>query len=191
MGMSPEHIDSMCAKANGTLGFLKRNLKISSQKIKEAAYNIYVRPILEYASSVWDPHTQQNIDRIEAIQRRAARFVKNRYRNTSSVSKMLEDMKWPPLQNRRRIARLAMLYHIHHDLVSVNAIRSKLLPLPPRKRRGHDKQFNIPQCRTQYQQYSFLPRTIRDWNELPESTVQAETIDTFMSGASEKNFRLR
>jgi hypothetical protein len=141
-----------------------------------------VRPILEYSSSVWDPHTQKNIDRIEAIQRRTACFVKNRYRNTSSVSEMLKDMKWPPLQNR--IARLAMLYRIHHDLVSVNAIRT--LPLPPRKRQGHDKQFNIPQCRTQYQQYSFLPRTIRDWNELPKSTIKAETIETFMSRASEQ-----
>ena len=70
-----EHIDSMCAKANGTLGFLKRNIKISSQKIKEVAYNTYVRPILEYASSVWDPHTQKNIDGIEAIQLPASRRI--------------------------------------------------------------------------------------------------------------------
>ena len=33
-------------------------------------------------------------------------------------------------------------------------------------------------CRTQYQQYSFLPRTIRDWND-PE-VMEAKTIDTFV-----------
>ena len=35
-------------------------------------------------------------------------------------------------------------------------------------------------CRTQYQQYSFLPRTIRDWNDLPQEVIEAKTIDTFV-----------
>ena len=62
-------------KANKTLGFLKRNLKISSRKIKEMAYKSCVRTALEYACTVWDPHTQQPIDRIEATQHQAACFV--------------------------------------------------------------------------------------------------------------------
>ena len=41
-------------------------------KVKALAYNTFVRPQL-YASSVWAPHTHCNIDRIEAVQLRAAR----------------------------------------------------------------------------------------------------------------------
>ena len=37
---------------------------------------------------------------------------------------------------------------------------------------------------TQYQQYSFLPRTIRDWNDLQQEVTEAKTIDTFVSRAS-------
>ena len=48
-----------------------------------------VRAIIEYASTVWDPHTQSNISQIEAVQRRAARFVKGDYR-TSSTSQILK-----------------------------------------------------------------------------------------------------
>ena len=66
-----EHINNVCIKANKTLGFLKRNLKICSRKIKEMAYKSCVRPALEYACTVWDPYTQQYIDHIEAIQRQA------------------------------------------------------------------------------------------------------------------------
>ena len=69
------HINNIVSKANSTLGFLRRNLKISSRRVKEQAYKSFVRPILEYACSVWDPHTQKQIDKIEAVQRRAARFV--------------------------------------------------------------------------------------------------------------------
>ena len=36
-----------------------------------------LRPILEYAFSVWDPHTTANIQKFESVQRRAARFCLN------------------------------------------------------------------------------------------------------------------
>ena len=49
---------------------------------------------MEYAATVWDPLTQANIDSMEAIQRRAARFVLRRYRNTSSISNMIDELRW-------------------------------------------------------------------------------------------------
>ena len=48
-------------KANSIIGLLRRNLRIPSQTIKTHAYQSLVRPHLEYASTVWDPHTQKNI----------------------------------------------------------------------------------------------------------------------------------
>ena len=57
---------------------------------REKAYLVFVRPLLKYTSSVWDPYyTKRNIKKIEAIQRRAACFILNRYHNNSSVSAML------------------------------------------------------------------------------------------------------
>ncbi|KAL8583755.1 hypothetical protein ACOMHN_000376 [Nucella lapillus] len=46
-----DHINNIVSKANKTLGFLRRNLKISSRSVKEQAYKAFVRPILEYASN--------------------------------------------------------------------------------------------------------------------------------------------
>ena len=46
------HVGNICTKANRTLGFLRRNI---SRDVKEMAYKGLVRPILEYASPVWDP----------------------------------------------------------------------------------------------------------------------------------------
>jgi hypothetical protein len=53
----------------------RRNLKISSISIKEQAYKTLVRPLVEYASPVWDPHHQTDIRKLECVQRRAAMFV--------------------------------------------------------------------------------------------------------------------
>ena len=87
-----KHINSITNKANQSLGFLKRNLKIKSSAVKSHAYKAFVRPKLEYASAVWDPHTRTQINQIEKVQRRAARYVTNRYHNTSSVTDMLQNL---------------------------------------------------------------------------------------------------
>ena len=125
------HINNTASKANRTLGFLRRNLKISSSAIKDRAYKVFVRPILEYASSVWDPYTQKSIDKLEAVQRRAARFVLNRYHNTSSVNLMLDSLGWPSLEQRRKIPRLGVMYKICSGLVQCPIIKTKLVPPPP------------------------------------------------------------
>ena len=174
-----KHINNVCVKANKTLGFLRRNLKISAIKLKETAYKTYVRPILEYAATVWNPFSAKHIDRLEAVQRRAARFVVNRYHNRSSVSEMIDRLQWPSLQQRRKSSRLIMLYKIINDYIKINTPSIK--PAPTRQRRGNQHQLCQLRCRTSYRQHSFLPETIRDWNELPEDVAGAATLDTFMS----------
>ena len=73
------HISNVCNKANRTLGFFRRNLFSCPQDVREAAYKGLVRPILEYGSSVWDPHYEGLIDDLEKVQKRAARFVTRNY----------------------------------------------------------------------------------------------------------------
>ena len=73
------HVNNITKKANSTLAFLRRNIQNCPQRTKTQAYNTFVRPSLEYASTVWDPHTQANINKVESIQRRVARFVTNNY----------------------------------------------------------------------------------------------------------------
>ena len=55
----------MTAKANQSLGFIKRNLKVHSPAIKEHAFKTLVRPKLEYCNTIRDPHTQQQKLQIE------------------------------------------------------------------------------------------------------------------------------
>jgi hypothetical protein len=55
-----QHTNNIVANANKSLGFLKRNLKTSNTNIKSQAYLSLVRSKLEYACSVWDPHTAEH-----------------------------------------------------------------------------------------------------------------------------------
>ena len=76
------------------LGFLSRNLKVASTKIK-LSYKAMVHPLIKYANTVWEPHCSKHISSIEDVQGRAARFVLNghRIRSSSSVEDMLHQLK--------------------------------------------------------------------------------------------------
>ena len=112
-----EHISAITGKANSSLGFLRRNLYNCPEQIKTWAYYSLVRPHLEYECLVWDPHTQphtqKNIQSIEIVQRRAARFVKKcTQRTPGTITSLLEELKWPSLEQRRKQTRLTNLYTI-------------------------------------------------------------------------------
>ena len=105
------HIRNVCSKANRTLGFLRRNVFSCPQDVKEAAYKNMVRPILEYGSTVWDPHCDGLNDELENVQKRAARFVTGNYSyETGSMTGILEELKWETLQKRTKDNRLILLY---------------------------------------------------------------------------------
>ena len=116
---------------------------------------------------------------MQLIQRRAARYVLHRHRNTSSVGEMLDTLKWPSLQQRRQDTRLNMLYKIKNNLVKVRT--DELQPLTARARRTNSLAFQRITCNSNLKLNSFFPRTIRDWNTLPEEVVTAPSVQAFGS----------
>ena len=73
------HVDRITANANRSLGYIKRNIKTKSPRIREMAYQSLVRPKLEYASAVWDPHTKDKTQKVEMVQRHAVRWTLSDY----------------------------------------------------------------------------------------------------------------
>ena len=173
-----QHIGNITNKANKTLGFIRRNIKISSPQIKAQAYKTLVRPIVEYSSSVWNPYTETNIYKLEMVQRRAARFVLNSYHNTASVSNMINHLNWKTLQTRRKEASLVMFYKIVYGLVFIPA-QPYLTPITKESRLHHNLSFIIPYSKQDYHLYSFFPNTIRAWNALPQHIVNTTELETF------------
>ena len=93
-----QHISEISSKATKKLGFLRRNLAFFHLGVlKEVAYKTLVRPKLEYAGPILSPYSKLQINQVEKVQRTAARWTCRRWRNTSSVGEMLDELEWPSL----------------------------------------------------------------------------------------------
>ena len=165
-----KHISNICLKANRSLGLLRRNLSKCPQNVKETAYKGLIRPVLEYAGCVWDPACANLQQELEKVQNRAARFVASNYNyEPGSMTATLDALGWKSLKLRRREARLILLYK---GLNGEANIPINDLIKPNRKCKSHhDLTFRTLYARTECFKSSFLPNTVRDWNNLPAQVI--------------------
>ena len=112
-------------------------------------YTTLVHPVMEYATTVWAPHTAPNCNKLEQVQQSAARFTCCKYERTASATSMLNELKW-----ESNSQRLTMFYRM-----PVQPSRSK--------RSGHDQMYQVPYARIDVFKHSFFPATVRMWNSLP------------------------
>lgn len=148
-----EHIDNITKKANSTRAFIQRNLQHCPRNTKATCYTTLVRPLVEYACTVWDPHTALNIQKLEAVQRRSARFVMNNYSQTtcSSVTSMLNTLQWTSLEDHQAKNKAIIMYRIVHGLVAIPT--TELNPMMTTAR-FHTTRFLNPYARTLLYQHS-------------------------------------
>ena len=69
------HCKSIVSRATRSLNCLRRSMFGCGREAKYMAYRALVRPILEYAAVVWCPYTMKDINLLESLQGRAARWI--------------------------------------------------------------------------------------------------------------------
>ena len=173
------------AKAQRNLNLLRRNLHGCSQVTRERGYKGLVRPVLEYASCAWDPYTGVQINQLEAVQRKAARFVTGQHSREASVTGLMEQLQCRTVQERRLVARLAMFFKIVRGKAACQ-IPEDLPKTAPNNRASHPEQYHIPRTRVEMFKYSYFPRTIRVWNILHADTIKTTDKDIFKNAIQEK-----
>ena len=75
-----------------------------------------------YASAVWNPTGPLNIGlrtELEAVQRKAARFVQNDWSWKSSPTAMVNELKWMSTDQHRKIASLMLLHKIINKKIAI------------------------------------------------------------------------
>ena len=169
------HINEVIKKSNKTLGFIKRNFYKCNKNIKLKCYLTLVRPVLEYASSVWDPSTKENIKKLEQIQKRAVRFITGEYSKLTRVTPLVKSLNLETLEERRQKGKVLIIYKALNDNLEIK--HNSLISSSERHRSKNT--FLIPYARTNSYKFSFFPSGIRAWNGLPEQTRKTNTLTSF------------
>ena len=105
------HIEVACSKAKRILGLLYRRFYgLADCRTIIQLYLSTVRPHLEYASSLWDPHTQKDITALERVQKFACKIATKHW--NCEYQQLLETCAIPSLAERRTKLKLYQLYNI-------------------------------------------------------------------------------
>ena len=176
------HCQSTLLKANKTLGLLRRTLSPCSKDVKARAYQALVRPQLEYGAEAWNPYSSTTIQRLEQVQKAAARFVYRDYRRSTSASALVLSLHWDLLHTRRLLAQSTMLFKIHYSYVNIS-LPAIIIPASYLGRHDNNLKYAVPAATIDPYKFSFFPRTIRVWNQLPCAAVNATSVAAFQEAA--------
>ena len=170
---------SLISSCKQTLSFIRRNLPKAPSKVKEQCYKSLVRPKLEYACPVWDPHHKIHINNIEKVQRAAARFVTGNYRMESGNTLInLKNLGWDTLEERRLQTKLTIFQKGRLGDIDIPTDHL-ILNTRPTRRGGGGLSYQKEISRVDTYKYSFYPSTTRLWNQLPTNVKSCTKIDHF------------
>lgn len=177
-----EHIHNITVSATKVLSSMRAvKYKLKRNTINQI-YISYMRPILEYASVVWDGCTEYEKRSLELLQFEAARVVTGLTRSVS-IHLLTKEIGWVPLSDRRKIQKLITVFKAKQGLIPSylrNIFPNIVSETTDYPLRNNDNYTTIAR-RTQVFNNSFIPSSTALWNSLDASIRNAESLNIFKS----------
>lgn len=182
------HIESVLNKSYKNLGFILRISKPFRQSLTyKILYNSYVRSNLEFACSIWNPHFNNHINRLERVQKKFVKALEFRTGNTYiSYYNSLKRHNVQSLVDRRNCVDSVLLCKLLQGHLDVPLLLSKIYFRVPRRRERACKKrdlFYITRCKTAYANNTFTRRACRLFND----NIKLKDFDLF----SDKLYKLK
>lgn len=169
------HIDKITGMANQRLRFVQRIFRNCPQKVKETGYLSLVRPLVEYCSTIWNPYRVGQVQEIEMVQRRAARFVMGNYKRDQSVTQMIQGLQWDSLRSRRE-AQCMGLFGKFVTSENFNLVEEIFKRNHRGGRHCHSNPLMEIHARSDPYYWSYFLHAIRRWNSLPKDSLKLQEI---------------
>lgn len=163
------HIEYVTKKSLQKLHFLLRNLHSQDVHFLTSMYTTYVRPYLEFSSSIFNPIYKYQITKIEKVQKLATRMICNRNSRTKNLDYKgrLAYLNLHSLENRRiatDITEFRKIFLNFSYLNTHNITTPLLLSKNPRTKWSH---FRYPIQKTKIKIQTFFNRSLSYFHKLP------------------------
>ena len=169
------HIQFIVAKARKRASLILKCFASRDPKLLIRAFTVYVRPLLEYASSIWSPTAVGLIELLESVQRR---FSKCLYGcQTLCYRDRLKFLNIESLEVRRLRFDLVLTYKIIFGLIDLD--RSNIFTINNNPTRGHQYKILLEHGSLDVRRNYFACRVAKVWNSLPCSIICFRSLSTF------------
>jgi hypothetical protein len=174
------HILRISGKAAKCVGLMRRACRELPRSCLENLYTTMVRPILEYGGVLFDGSPEIHTKPLDKVQREAALVCTGAYRHTKTTY-LMNELGWNSLQTRRTMQKLGLMYRIQHNIAPqylIQACPPLVGTLTNYNLRNADN-IILPQGRLSSYFNSYMPSTIRLWNNLDPSLKNRPSLDSF------------
>ena len=173
-----KHVEQITKRATKQAGLIFRRFYAhsSSESIKQL-YVSFVRPHLEYAAPVWDPHCNSHINALERVQKFSLRMSYKAW--DEEYDNLLSRANLQPLAKRRKFLKVCYLYQIINGTSNFPNSPIVRRNMDPRLRSSESQQLCQPFARTNAYHHSFFPHTISIWNSLPAPVHRCSSLPVF------------
>ena len=146
------------------------------------AYVTYVRSILEYGRSTWNPYLLKHINLVEGVQRFFTKRILCRSRiQFTSYQDRLYKLNIHSIEFRRMETDMVLTYKIIHNIIDLPMNKFFQFQANPYSTRSHQYCLAVKTANTEFQKNFFGCRVVPAWNRLPNSIVQSPTATIFRS----------
>jgi len=170
------HIAIMCAKARVRCSLFFKCFISRDIFTMKLFYVTYVRPLLEFASPIWNPLSHSHINAIESVQR----YFTNKVPTCTFLpyNRRLDILNLDSLQKRREVADLICIFSILNGSTNTT-LYPYLILANPSITRGHDLKIVRPLFNYCSSNQNIISRACQTWNKLPVSILGARTKFVF------------
>ena len=185
-----QHISHICRKAYCSINVIFRCFHTANIAALIISYKSFVRPMLEYCSTVWNPyiparHYLGMTDQVEKVQRYFTRRVYQRCQLDCKHSYLqrLAYLEIESLELRRIYLDLVMVHKIVRGLITADLKRyfsfAIQAPNSAVRTRGHTFKLKTTRYRLNIAHNLFFNRVVSAWNGLPQHIVNLESSLSF------------
>jgi len=182
------HILLISKKITTGLAILKRLGSILPLETRLCMYRALILPYFDYCSSIWDSTSKGMSDKLQRLQNRSARIIKQKnYETRSKV--LLDELGWEKLEYRRTRKLAIIMYKIYTDLSPsyLKDIFTSTTDIHSYNLRNSSSNLHIPRPKSKAGKCTFHYRGSVLWNKIPaEARVQHSTI-TFKAQLENKD----
>ena len=147
------------------------------------AFVSLVHSVVEYSSTLWDPHLAKYNNTLENIYIRAARLIKQDYSSWSSVTALLFEQGLDELTKHRQKQHLTLMFTLMHNLVAVGLDDYHLQWADSPTRASHSLELRQQSSSTTELNF-IVNKNTPEWNCLPSHMTETGTLENFKSQPS-------